>query len=228
VIAKRSGKDALTRDAVVERALQVADAEGLEAVTIRRLGQELGVTPMALYWHVKNKEELLDAMGDRLFADLHVDLPDDAPWDRQLRDVVRALVDVLRVHPTCVDLAFRRIFATPEGRAVAERTFRVLREAGFGPRETADIASHALQTSVMLVLSEPGAEPGRTAEDVTEQLDRKRAGLTQLPAEEYPYIREMAEYMLHCDDMPAYYAFGIDVFVAGVRSMLAELEPAPS
>src|SRR3954469_19303024 len=125
-MAKRSGNETLTREAVVERALRVADAEGLEAVTIRRLGQELGVTPMALYWHVKNKEELLDAMGDRLFADLHVDLPDDAPWDSQLRAVVQGLVNVLRVHPTCVDLAFRRIFATPEGRAVAERTFRVL------------------------------------------------------------------------------------------------------
>jgi TetR/AcrR family transcriptional regulator, tetracycline repressor protein len=216
----------LTREVVVERGLRIADAEGLEAVTIRRLGQELGVTPMALYWHVKNKEELLDAMGDRLFADLHVELPEETPWDEQLRAVVQGLVDVLRVHPSCVDLAFRRIFATPEGRAVAERTFRVLREAGFDHRATADIASHALQTAVMLVLSEPGAEPGRTAEDVTEQLDRKRAALTQLPADEYPYIREMAEYMLHCDDMPAYYAFGIDVFVAGVRSMLAELQPA--
>jgi AcrR family transcriptional regulator len=225
-MAKRSGNDALTREAVVERALQVADAEGLDAVTIRRLGQELGVTPMALYWHVKNKEELLDAMGDRLYADLRVDVPEDTPWDEQLRAVVRALVDVLRRHPTCLELAFRRIFATPEGRAVSERTFRVLRQAGFGQRETADIASHALRTAVMLVLSEPGAEPGRTAEDVAEQLERKRAGLIQLPADEFPYIREMADFMLHCDDMPAYYAFGIDVFVAGVRTMLAELQPA--
>ena len=224
-MAKRSGNDALTRDAVVERALQLADAEGLEAVTIRRLGQELGVTPMALYWHVKNKEELLDAMGDRLYADLRVDLPEDTPWDEQLRAVLRGLVDMLRRHPTCLELAFRRIFATPEGRDVAERTFRVLCRAGFGQRETADIASHALRTAVMLVLSEPGAEPGRTAEDVAEQLERKRAGLVQLPVDEYPYIREMAEYMLHCDDMPAYYAFGIDLFVAGVRSMLAELQP---
>jgi TetR/AcrR family transcriptional regulator, tetracycline repressor protein len=225
-MAKRSGNDALTRDAVVERALQVADAEGLEAVTIRRLGQELGVTPMALYWHVKNKEELLDAMGDRLYADLHVDVAEGTAWDEELRAVLQGLVDVLRRHPTCVDLAFRRIFATPEGRAVSEQTFRLLRQAGFGRRETADIASHALRTAAMLVLSEPGAEPGRTAEDVAEQLARKRAGLVQLPADEFPYIREMADYMLACDDMPAYYGFGIDVFVTGVRSMLAELQPA--
>jgi AcrR family transcriptional regulator len=225
-MAKRSGSDALTRETVVERALRLADAEGVDAVTIRRLGQELGVTPMALYWHVKNKEELLDAMGDRLFAELRVDVSEDAPWDDQLRAVVQALVEALREHPTCVDLAFRRIFATPQGREIAERTFRVLRGVGFGRRETADIASHALQTAVMLVRGEPGAEPGRTAEDVQAQLERKRAGLSVLPADEFPYIREMADYMLHCDDMPAYYAFGVDVFVAGVRSMLAELQPA--
>jgi AcrR family transcriptional regulator len=227
-MAKRSGSDVLTREAVVERALQLADAEGLAAVTIRRLGQELGVTPMALYWHVQNKEELFDAMGDRLFSELRTDLPDDLAWDEQLRLVVQSLVDVLRVHPTCIELGFRRIFATPQGRAVAERTFRVLREAGFSKRETADVASHALRTAAMLVLSEPGAEPGRTAEDVAEELERKRAGLVQLPADEFPYIREMADYMLHCDDMPAYYAFGVEVFVAGVRAMHDELQPARS
>jgi TetR/AcrR family tetracycline transcriptional repressor len=226
MMAKRAGADALTREALVERALQLADAEGLDAVTVRRLGQELGVTAMALYWHVKNKEELLDAMGDRLFADLRVELPVELPWDEQLRAVVRALVDALRVHPTCVDLAFRRIFASPQGRQIAEHTFRLLREAGFGPRETSDVASHALQTAVMLVRGEPGAEPGRSAEDVRALLEQKRAGLELLPADEFPYIREMAEYMLHCDDMPAYYAFGIDVFVAGARTMLADLQPA--
>src|SRR5947209_4329176 len=109
-MAKRSGHDALTREAVVDQALRVADADGLEAVTIRRLGQDLGVTPMALYWHVKNKEELLDAMGDRLFAGLRVAADEDAAWDEQLRAVLQGLVDVLRVHPTCVELAFRRIF----------------------------------------------------------------------------------------------------------------------
>jgi TetR/AcrR family tetracycline transcriptional repressor len=58
----------LTRDAVVEVALTMADAGGLDTLTIRRLATHFGVTPMALYWHVKNKDELLDAMGDAVFA----------------------------------------------------------------------------------------------------------------------------------------------------------------
>ena len=64
------GRAELSRELIVDRAVEMADAEGLEAVSIRRLGQEFGVTPMALYWHVQNKDELLAAMGDRIFAGL--------------------------------------------------------------------------------------------------------------------------------------------------------------
>jgi len=219
--SKRAAGDALSRDAVIERAMQLADAEGLDAVTIRRLGQEFGVTPMALYWHVKNKDELLDAMGDRLFAGLRYDTAPDAPWDEQLRAVTHGLAEALRTHPACVDLAFRRVFYAPEGRAAAEHAFGVLRQAGFGSRQTADIATHALQTAIMLVRSEPGAEPGFTPEQVLERRTQKRAYLETLPAADYPYIRELADDLLDCDDTAAYYAFGIDVFVAGARSMLS-------
>src|SRR3982750_4803148 len=152
----------LSRDAIVERALELADAETLDAVTIRRLGQEFGVTPMALYWHVKNKEELLDAMGDRLFAGLRFEA--DGSWDERLAVVVRELVERLRRHPGSRELAYRRILGCPEGLAVTEYTLRLLRKAGFPRRQTADIATHALQTAVMLVSAEPGAEPGYSAD----------------------------------------------------------------
>ena len=210
----------LSRATIVERALDLADAEGLDAVTIRRLGQEFGVTPMALYWHVKNKDELLDAMGDQLFVGLDYATPPGAAWHEQLAAVVHALAAALRRHPACVDLAFRRIFSCEEGRQVSEYTLGLLREAGFSRRETADVATHALQTAVMLVRSEPGAEPGTTPEELAASLDVKRAYLDTLPVDQYPYIREMAGEMLHCDDSSAYYRFGVDVFVAGARAML--------
>src|SRR3954452_2373434 len=122
-------KSELSRDAIVKRALDLADGEGLDAVTIRRLGQEFGVTPMALYWHVKNKDELLEAMGDRLFVGLDYATPADAPWYEQLRAVVHALATNLRAHPTCVDLAYQRIFSCEEGRRISEYAFGLLRRA---------------------------------------------------------------------------------------------------
>src|SRR3954447_23802399 len=120
----------LSRDAIVERALDLADAEGLDAVTIRRLGQEFGVTPMALYWHVKNKDELLEAMGDRLFVGLDYATPADAPWYEQLRAVVHALAANLRAHPSCVDLAYQRIFSCEEGPRISAYAFGLLSRAG--------------------------------------------------------------------------------------------------
>ena len=63
----------LTRAAVLERAAKLADADGLDAVTIRRLAQELGVTPMALYWHFKNKDELLVGLVDHLLSGVTAD-----------------------------------------------------------------------------------------------------------------------------------------------------------
>jgi TetR/AcrR family tetracycline transcriptional repressor len=220
VAARRVLSETLNRDAVIDRALALADAEGLDAVTIRRLGQEFGVTPMALYWHVKSKDELLDAMGDRLFASVQLDVVSGQPWDEQLRSIVLAFVEAFRRHPTCLELVYRRIFASVEGQQITELALGLLRNAGFTRRETADVATHALQTAIMLVGAEPGAEPGVSAEEQSEQLAAKRAGLLALPAEQFPYIREMADEMLHCDDMPGYYAFGVDVFVAGARATL--------
>ena len=82
-----AAKSDLSRDRIVERALSVMDAEGPDAVTIRRIAQEFGVTPMALYWHVANKDELLAAMGDALLAGV-TPPPATGPWPTQLRGVV--------------------------------------------------------------------------------------------------------------------------------------------
>ena len=221
-------KSDLTRDAIVERALAIADAETLDAVTIRRLGQEFGVTPMALYWHVKNKDELLDAMGDALFAELDYRTAADASWDEQLAAVVRALVDALRRHPGSRELAFRRVMACHSGLQITEYTLALLRRAGFARRQTADIAVHALQTAVMLVSAEPGAEPGYSAEETAARIAAKRAAIERLPADDYPCVREMASDMFACDDPEGFYAFNVRLFVAGARATLAEAQAAES
>jgi TetR/AcrR family tetracycline transcriptional repressor len=219
VISRRTQPDGLSRTAVVERALALADAEGLDAVTIRRLGQEFGVTPMALYWHVKNKDELLDAMGDALSAGLTYDTSPGLAWDDALAAVMRGLVAAMRIHPTCTELVFRRVFACPESLRAAEYLYGVLLAAGFSKRQTADIAVHALQTAAMLVRSQPGAEPGRSAEEFAGVMAYKRGVLDALPAAEFPNIHELADEILDCDDADGYYAMGVDVFVAGVRAM---------
>src|SRR4051794_6147278 len=92
--AVKAARSDLSRDAIVERALTLMDAEGADAITIRRIAQEFGVTPMALYWHVANKEELLAAMGDALLAGVRPP-PATGPWHVQLRRVVDVLITEL-------------------------------------------------------------------------------------------------------------------------------------
>ena len=78
-------KTRLSKAAVVERGLAVADAEGLDGLTIRRLAADLGVTPMALYWHFRSKEELLDGLAERLWSEIDVIVDPVVPWPAQLR-----------------------------------------------------------------------------------------------------------------------------------------------
>jgi len=209
----------LSRSAIVDRALELADAEGLDAVSFRRLAQEFGVTPMALYWHLKNKDELLDAMGDRLFDELDYATAENSGWTDQLRAVVAALVTALRAHPACLELAYRRILACPNGMAIAEHTLGLLRAQGFDATQTTQIANHALQTAVMLVMAEPGAETGTPPDEVEAALTAKRAALQALPADQYPLLSELGANLIECSDVPGYYGFNIDLFVGGVRAM---------
>src|SRR5580698_2503491 len=115
---------------MLERAVAIADVEGLDAVSIRRLGQEFGVTPMALYWHVQNKDELLAAMGDRLYAGIRLPSDLDAPWPERLRALLESLVGAMRLHPALVPMAFERVMQSEDGRAFTEYTLGLLRDAG--------------------------------------------------------------------------------------------------
>src|SRR3712207_4958812 len=105
----------LTPRAVVEGALALAEAEGLGAVTIRRLAKELGVTPMALYWHFRSKDELLDGMAARIFEEVDLAVVDaSAAWQEQLRVLLGSMLGVLRAHPSTAILLSTRT-ASSEG-----------------------------------------------------------------------------------------------------------------
>jgi len=220
VRTKTAVKTELSRDAVVDRALAIADVEGLDAVTIRRLAQEFGVTPMALYWHVSNKDELLAAMGDRLFADLDADaVASTGPWPQQLRRLVAAVVGALRAHPAAAVLGSQRILYSDSGRDLAERALELLVRAGFDVGMACDIARHSMQTAVMLVTQQPGELT--TAAELREGLmAEKRAAIASLPVDRFPLLAASAVAFTSCEDDDGYYRFGIDLFVAGVEGML--------
>ena len=215
------GRAELTRDAIVDRAVAIADAEGLDAVSIRRLAQEFGVTPMALYWHVQNKDELLAAMGDRIFANLDLPTDRDRPWDERLRELMVVMLAGLRRHPTLVPLAFQRVLVCADGLELTETALQILRDGDFSARDAANIAAHSLRTVIGLIADEPGTEDGRRDPEHEAHLAAKRAHLAALPAQVYPRLMESADDLLDCDDQSAYDDYGIELFVAGVQALAA-------
>jgi TetR/AcrR family tetracycline transcriptional repressor len=211
-------KSDLSREAIVERALAVADTEGLDAVTIRRIAQDFGVTPMALYWHVQNKDELLAAMGQAFFRGMGRRYGRTGRWDEQLRGVLEALIAALREHPAAAELSLGQVLACEEGQEIAEFTLGLLREAGFDVTDAADIARLAMQVAIMLVTQQAGEELQTPADERDAVLAQKRAALHQLPAERFPRLLEATDALTDCADVDGYYASGVEMFIAGVRA----------
>ena len=211
----------LSKAAVVERALALGDAEGLEALTIRRLAQELGVTPMALYWHFRNKEELLAGLADRIWGEIDTDIDAAAPWPSQLRGMLGSLVAVLRSHPCASQLLLTGEKQSAAALEATETTLGILQRAGFDPLHASEIARGTLWTGLMLVMSEPGFDPGLSEEERAELQRRNRVRLAVLPPDRYPCLVEAAGPMTACDNPDFHYRFGIDLFIAGVEAMAA-------
>src|ERR671910_852791 len=209
----------LTPRAVVEGALALADAEGLEAVTIRRLAKELGVTPMAPYWHFRSKGELLDGMAARIFEEVDLSVDASATWQEQLRALLGSMVSVLRAHRSAAILLSTRTVSSEGGLRATEVALDILRRGGFSPTEATQIARHALSTVTNLVSGEPGVVAREESGELTNVRRRARLFLESLPPESYPRLVEVARPLSEGVDPDAYFAFGLDLLLAGIEAM---------
>ncbi|MFN8216582.1 MAG: TetR/AcrR family transcriptional regulator [Solirubrobacterales bacterium] len=131
-------RGSLTRQVVVRAAVVLADETGYRDFSMRRLGTELGVSPMALYKHVGDREELLGEMVDVVFGEL-ADPPAEADWVEAMSRRAISIREALRRHPWAVGLMESRRDPGPKNRAHHEAVIRCLREAGF----SAALAAHA-------------------------------------------------------------------------------------
>src|SRR6516165_2049716 len=152
-------KPRLSKRTVTENALKLADADGLDALTIRKLAEHLGVTPMALYWHFRSKEELLEGVAEQVWGEIDVNVDPDAPCWAQLHGLLESLVTVLRAHPAAPQLLLEHEKRNEAALRATEITLDILRTAGFDARHASAIARSALWTGITLVMSEPGYLP---------------------------------------------------------------------
>lgn len=209
----------LTPRTVVEGALALAGAEGLEAVTIRRLARGLGVTPMALYWHFRNKGELLDGMAARIFEEIDLSLDASATWQEQLRALLGSMVDALRAHPSTATLLSTRTVSSEDGLLATEVALDILRRGGFSPAEATQIARHALSSVTNLVSGEPGVVVRDESGRLLDARRYSRIFLESLPPERYPRLVEAAAPLSEGVDPDTYFTFGLDLLLAGIEAM---------
>jgi AcrR family transcriptional regulator len=127
----------IDRTAVLQASLEIADNDGLEAVTMNSVAQRLGVTPMALYRHVENKRDLLDGVVESLLDEIPTPPAALAP-DEQLRAMGDALRKIARRHPAVFPLLLQLPATTTRSRERRDRVQQVLREAGINDPERAE------------------------------------------------------------------------------------------
>ena len=213
-------KPRLSKLTVTENALKLADADGLDMLTIRKLADHLGVTPMALYWHFRSKEDLLEGVAEQVWGELDVNVDPDAPWWAQLQGLLESLVEVLRAHSAAAQLLLEHEKRNEAALRATEITLDVLRRAGFDPLHASEIARSTLWTGITLVMSEPGYKPELSPEEREEMQRRNQVELAMLPASKYPRLIECAVPMTACDP-ELHYRFGIGLFIDGVKAAAA-------
>jgi AcrR family transcriptional regulator len=183
---RREGPAApLSRERIVGAALALVDRGGPGALSMRRLGAELGVDPMAVYYHIPNKDALLDAIVEAVMAeiDLTVDHPED-PVEERIMCAARAYRDVLLAHASALPIVLARGPATPVAMRPVELLLGLLRTAGLPPAQ-AMAGMNAIAAAVRGVVGMIAAHQGEPPAP-----GHREAMLGQLPAGDFPHLRE--------------------------------------
>jgi AcrR family transcriptional regulator len=216
----------LTRERVLRAAVELADARGIEAVTMRSLGQELGVEAMSLYNHVSNKEDVLDGVvdvvaGEVLVAVEQVEPPaGPAEWKQAVRRRVLVARDVLLRHRWAPGVLESRTTAPPAVLQHYDSLLGLMLEAGF----SIDLAHHALHAlgSRTLGFSQ---ELFVTGDD--EVAPEVATAMLQQMAARYPHLGELVKAVYHdtgstlgsgCDDQFEF-EFGLDLVLDGLERL---------
>ncbi len=202
----RAARGSLSRTRILETALQIADESGLEALSMRRLGIELGVEAMSLYNHVPNKAALLDGMVETILDEMPTPGPGGSSSER-LAEIARALRRALQAHPGALPLFATRPAVTPASLRHVESALGLLRGMGFSP----DQSVSALQVLVTFVVGHTLSQVGSARGD-----DRSSPRYEELSPAEFPHVIEAAK-GLATHDGEAEFAFGIDALLIGLR-----------
>lgn len=214
-------KARLSRELVLTTALALLDAGGLESLTMRKLGQELGRDPMSLYRYAQNRSALLDGVLEMVLDQLDV-TDSGSDWKAQLRDIAHSLRLLALEHPNVVPLLVTRPLSTPLGlRPLGtlrplEQILGLLIEAGFAPAD----ALHVYRAYYGYLYGHLLNELQEYVVDVEENEALLRLALHRLPAKEFPRLRAMAADLADYDGI-AELDQGLAILLTGLEVQLS-------
>ena len=176
----RAKPPGLSRELIARTALELADREGVEGLTMRRVASELGVTAMSLYTYFRDKDELIDAVLDAGASEMT--LPSEkGPWKRQMRALMWEIRRSVERHPIALRLRLARPIMTPGALRGPELGMRILTRAGFSDANA--VSAWRALFSYTLGFASFSSEPGRA-----EARRHARLALAALPEEEFPTL----------------------------------------
>lgn len=216
-------REPVTRERAVRAAMVLADAGGIESLSMRKLARELGVEAMSLYYHVKSKDDVLDGMVDGVFGEIPLP-PLGAEWKSAMRDHSEAVRSVLTRHPWAIALVDTRTSPGAATLGHLDGVIAFLLQSGFSMAMAAHAMSlldsyvhgFALQET-SLPLSESGDISAATEDIIRQQ---------HLMSEAFPHLAAMAEELIL---KPGYaygneFGFGVGLILQGLEAALAAAE----
>ncbi|MEI5583514.1 MULTISPECIES: TetR/AcrR family transcriptional regulator [unclassified Agromyces] len=208
----------LSTQRVVVEAIRLADHEGVDGLSMRRLAGALGAGAMSLYHYVASKDELLDAMIDVVFEEIDLP-PQDTDWQTAMRRVAVSTRQVLARHPWAIGLMESRTTPGPANLRHREAFTACLRKAGFSAL-TATHANWLLNSYVYGYALQAASLPFDTADELAEMTED--VYLPQLPPDEFPYLNESAAALVAAGYDPAgEFTIGLDLVLAALEHLRA-------
>lgn len=231
----RRRREPISRDAIVTAAIDLLDREGLAALSMRRLAEELGTGAATLYWHVGSKDGLLDLVLDQVIGEAKVPDPDPDRWQDQLKQVARDQRAASLRHPWVVRVSIGRIPMGPNALRYSERILAIVRGGGLPPHLAvqgyllliATINGFTIDETGVGDSADPAASAPLTDPDSRQQAaDMARDYIASLPVAQFPTMTALAdEFAL--SDPDERFDLLIDIFIDGLARRAAQpLPPA--
>lgn len=206
-VAKPPGQR-LSRDAIIEAYLRIADGQGHDGVNMRRLGRELGVDATAVYRYFRDKDEILAMAAARLLQEVVRDIPEEGPWRDRLRTLLLSLRRVYLAHPNALLALQLTAPMLEEGYDNVDLALALLRESGL-PEEEIPLAFEALETYTI----------GGTVFDARateESLERWRRVYSGMPEGRFPNLASTGRRLYN--DVEKAFRYGLDLLFDAIEA----------